>query len=58
MKVKENQNFDSALHLNEGIDQPPSVNLHAANRYKNTKQPNKKDLTNNQKRQTTKQKNK
>jgi LAO/AO transport system kinase len=34
------QNLNSALHVNEGIDQPPSINIPAANKFKKTKQHN------------------
>jgi LAO/AO transport system kinase len=33
MKAKENQPTASALHVNEGIEQPPSVNAKAAGRF-------------------------
>jgi LAO/AO transport system kinase len=34
---KQHGKFESALRVNEGIPQPPSVNLHAANRFKHGK---------------------
>jgi LAO/AO transport system kinase len=37
MKGKEASKIDSALHVNEGVEQPPSINVKAAGRFINKK---------------------